>query len=1115
MFHTEHNVEIFKPAASIKNNINRNNLDSTLLTDIRTSHLYNTFNFNCQVTIENINFTKLSAVNKKNMENLKLPDPRQPANVPSKKKCLVSFDDSLDSLNIDSLLKPIQSHVKSPGLQCKSCKRFFKGKRGLSIHLGRNPNCKPNSKPASANTAPDEDNPSLPQQILQAVKCPSTSIESLQNTCGNGLKTKITNHNSKHGCKLCDTLSTKDHFVSSSTHRMYEAAIPDIITSLDCNCTNVIYLITCRKCQLQYVGETAQLLRDRIRHHSSCINHAERDNTCRILSEHFSKGLCKNATFTVNIIEKLQGNGRDEHDVIDSAITAIRRKKETSWMLKLRTVFPYGMNDRIGDEYMSEKESININSKFPPLKRIKDHHKVRSKLSTSNDFICKNFLYIVNESFRTNLKNTMNLIRVLLSSLKKSSCKKLLDTITDFLAEKHDSYMFSQYLNAALDILSSKVGPMPIQPCTTKTFSSSSSRCHIKFDNKAIDFVNPQKILRDKDIINCLPKELRKDSPMVVYELTETIHSKLFNYKKFVQSIDVDSFISDSTILPCNCDGSPFRDEHHEHIITGNLEIVSDTKLRKLISKGPKYREPVQFSCNNAKTEILKGIDKCIDTWSNKAGLPVAAFADWKNNVIRKMDDRIMALANNRTISTPSIFKDANVKKCLSDLQMNYVMVPIDKAANNVAFVCKRYYATVILKELGLDGSSTSTYSKIENQSPDEIINLHKVELNDRFKLKVEDSMSTLPDIYWTPKLHKNPIKSRFIIASKNCTVKHLSKNISSIFCLFNKMIETYNKKAAYYSGINAYWIVQNRDPVLEAVKKSVHRKSAKCVSSFDFSTLYTKIPHDKLIDVLHKIIDFVFKGGTRKKIAIDKHGTAYWSGTKKTSSFLFTKDSIIDAVSFLIKNCYFKFGDKLFRQDIGIPMGSDPAPFFANLFLYHYESTWIKSIKKTNNILARKFGKVFRYIDDLLALNDGHSFQSYHHEIYPSELQLNKENEVNTETNFLDLHINIEDRVFTTKLYDKRDNFGFDITRLPYRNSNIPCRMFYSSIAAECLRICRATSSDHQAIASIKSLLARMDSQGADRLKMKNFITKAFNRHHINQKFGIADNSFVNRIFL
>ena len=92
----------------------------------------------------------------------------------------------------------------------------------------------------------------------------------------------------------------------------------------------------------------------------------------------------------------------------------------------------------------------------------------------------------------------------------------------------------------------------------------------------------------------------------------------------------------------------------------------------------------------------------------------------------------------------------------------------------------------------------------------------------------------------------------------------------------------------------------------------------------------------------------------------------------RKTDRDVYTKESIIESVSYLIKNSYFKLGDKLFRQDIGIPMGSDPAPAFANLFLYHYESTWLNSVKKTNQVLARKFGQVFRYIDDLLALNDG-----------------------------------------------------------------------------------------------------------------------------------------------
>ena len=462
---------------------------------------------------------------------------------------------------------------------------------------------------------------------------------------------------------------------------------------------------------------------------------------------------------------------------------------------------------------------------------------------------------------------------------------------------------------------------------------------------------------------------------------------------------------------------------------------------------------------------------------------------------------------------TSTILTKPSSKSCLSELQSKYVMVPIDKAANNIAFVCKRYYALVILKELGLIGTSTSTYTSIDDITPEDIIQKHRNELKQQYDIIVEDNMFTLPDIYWLPKLHKNPVGFRFIIASKHCTIKQLSKNISSAFSLFQKQINAYHTKTHFYSGIKTYWIVQNRDPILNAVKKSTIRRSAKCISSFDFSTLYTKIPHNKLIDVLTNIIDFVFKGGTRDKVSVNSSGKAKWANDKK-DSFVFTKESIKSAITYLIKNSYFKFGGKLFRQDIGIPMGSDPAPAFANLFLFHYESNWINSIRKNNGILSRKFGQVFRYIDDLLALNDGKSFEAYYKDIYPEELQLNKENDGYTNSTFLDLDIRIENGIFTTKLFDKRNNFGFRITRLPFRDSNIPCKMFYSSIAAECIRICRATSTAHYATLSIRSLVTRMRDQGANISMVKNCISRALQRHNMNIKMGYRNNEFVNQLF-
>ena len=67
--------------------------------------------------------------------------------------------------------------------------------------------------------------------------------------------------------------------------------------------------------------------------------------------------LYKNANYIVNIIEELYGSERDDNGVPIPGVRVERQKKETKWMLTLQTVYPYGLNDRVGDEYMVEKES--------------------------------------------------------------------------------------------------------------------------------------------------------------------------------------------------------------------------------------------------------------------------------------------------------------------------------------------------------------------------------------------------------------------------------------------------------------------------------------------------------------------------------------------------------------------------------------------------------------------------------------------------------------------------------------------------------------------------------------------------------------------------------------
>ena len=104
----------------------------------------------------------------------------------------------------------------------------------------------------------------------------------------------------------------------------------------------------------------------------------------------------------------------------------------------------------------------------------------------------------------------------------------------------------------------------------------------------------------------------------------------------------------------------------------------------------------------------------------------------------------------------------------LSDLHNKYVFVPADKAPNNIIIICKRYYIETLIKELGLDNSSTttgnSTYTPCQMSSED-IVNTHDTFMKS-FGIELSDDDKRLPYLYWTPKLHKSPVKHRFIAGS-------------------------------------------------------------------------------------------------------------------------------------------------------------------------------------------------------------------------------------------------------------------------------------------------------------------------------------------------------------
>ena len=141
-----------------------------------------------------------------------------------------------------------------------------------------------------------------------------------------------------------------------------------------------------------------------------------------------------------------------------------------------------------------------------------------------------------------------------------------------------------------------------------------------------------------------------------------------------------------------------------------------------------------------------------------------------------------------------------------------------------------------------------------------------------------------------------------------------------------------------------------------------------------------------------------------------DRH--AFFTSDAAKNYNLWSCQKVCEAVIFLLDNIYIRFGSKLLRQIVGVPMSTNCALLVADLFLFCYDRDFMLSLSDDNQSeVIEAFNSTSRYLDDLLNI-DNNFFDSMVNHIYHSELQLNKANVSDTEASFLDLHLSKQLRV-------------------------------------------------------------------------------------------------------
>ena len=383
----------------------------------------------------------------------------------------------------------------------------------------------------------------------------------------------------------------------------------------------------------------------------------------------------------------------------------------------------------------------------------------------------------------------------------------------------------------------------------------------------------------------------------------------------------------------------------------------------------------------------------------------------------------------------------------LNHFHSQFVVVPVDKASTNIGIICKWFYLHVLSKEITESGNF-----ELSNSTVNGIIGEYIAKLN-----SLGDSheyTKNLPFVYWIPKFHKSPIGFRYITSGKYTYINGLSKILGICLKSLLNAAKAYSNYTHKFDKVRDFIITDSNKDIINFMHVANLTNSHKSVETYDFQTLYTKIPQNMLKENLQKFINYIFLLKKNKFINV-RNNHAVFSDTK-SKTFSFTENELIMYLNFSIDNAFISFVNQVCRQSIGIPMGRNDASHLANIFLHMYEKLFYQPLVENRQYdIITKCGDLFRYQDDLVAFGMQSQNNISIQNIYPKEMVTINTNITPTKVTYLDLEILVQDNKYIYKSYDKRKNFNFPVIRYPNLNGNIPLNPAYGVFISQLIRLC------------------------------------------------------------
>ena len=277
-------------------------------------------------------------------------------------------------------------------------------------------------------------------------------------------------------------------------------------------------------------------------------------------------------------------------------------------------------------------------------------------------------------------------------------------------------------------------------------------------------------------------------------------------------------------------------------------------------------------------------------------------------------------------------------------------------------------------------------------------------------------------------------------------------------------------------TGYRRYWIITNIDDFYMHVKNNEGALEGKVPRTFDFTTMYTQLPHEKIFNNIEQAVD---------------EAISYLRIRSSSHPLITKKHLIIKYLRFVVSNTYFGNNSNDIRQQtIGIPMGTNSAPEIANLTLYVDEANYIDNLR--SNSERKKYSLTKRYIDDSVFFDTTPPPE----EIYG--LRYSEQTQQDGSINFLGAKIILKEGKIEMSVFDKTKEWNFPVIRYCHGESNAPWNQSISIYLGQMIRyynICNNLRSFKIATSSLTlRLLERKHSVFNLKKAWKKFLIKYFN---------------------